>query len=120
MLRTVQLRNQTYVHTPLTFATPFVSFTAVMISMIFFYAVNSSITDDTLQSWSCQWGFASMSARPHFSTLCNESRTALYLSVILVPVELIVLTIAGYQSTLERKSISAPSPRKSGSPVPSA
>lgn len=61
-----------------------------------------------------------MSARPHFGTLCNESRTALYLSVILVPVELVVLTVAGYQSMLERKSIGARPFRKSGSPVPSS
>ncbi|KAI4869437.1 hypothetical protein F4820DRAFT_10031 [Hypoxylon rubiginosum] len=114
------LRNQKIVHTSLTFVAPFVSFTGVMISMIFFYAINASTTDDTLQSWSCQWGFANMSARPHFGTLCNESRTALYLSVILVPVELVVLTVAGYQSMLERKSIGARPFRKSGSPVPSS
>ncbi|KAI6090368.1 hypothetical protein F4821DRAFT_29620 [Hypoxylon rubiginosum] len=114
------LRNRAIVHTSLTFIAPFVSFTGVMISMIFFYAVNASTTEDTLQSWSCQWGFASMSAKPHFGTLCKESRTALYLSVILVPVELVVLTIAGYQSMLERKSVRPSAFHKSGSPVPSA
>ncbi|KAI0114829.1 hypothetical protein F4814DRAFT_294685 [Daldinia grandis] len=114
------LRNQTSVHTSLTFAAPFVGFTAVMIGMIFFYAVNTSATNDTLQSWSCQWGFASMGAKPHFSTLCNESRVALYLSVILVPVELIAFTVAGYQSILERKAIGFIPSHKTGSPVPSA
>ncbi|KAF3064859.1 hypothetical protein GL218_01703 [Daldinia childiae] len=114
------LRNQTTVHTSLTFAAPFVGFTAVMISMIFFYAVNTSATNDTLQSWSCQWGFASMGAKPHFGTLCNESRVALYLSVILIPVELIVFTVAGYQSILERKAIGFIPSHKTGSPVPSA
>ncbi|KAI0847877.1 hypothetical protein F5Y00DRAFT_106596 [Daldinia vernicosa] len=114
------LRNQTSVHTPLTFAAPFVGFTAVMIGMIFFYAVNTSATNDTLQSWSCQWGFASMGAKPHFGTLCNESRVALYLSVILVPVELIVFTIAGYQSILEKKALGFIPSHKTGSPVPSA
>ncbi|OTB00103.1 hypothetical protein M426DRAFT_324515 [Hypoxylon sp. CI-4A] len=114
------LRNRTSVHAPITFAAPFVGFTAVMISMIFFYAVNTSNTDDTLQSWSCHWKQASMTAKPHFGTLCNESRTALYLSVALVPVELIVFTVAGFQSILERNSARVmPSP-KSGSPVPSA
>ncbi|KAI1658229.1 hypothetical protein F4813DRAFT_58486 [Daldinia decipiens] len=114
------LRNQTSVHTSLTFAAPFVGFTAVMIGMVFFYAVNTSATNDTLQSWSCQWGFASMGAKPHFGTLCNESRVALYLSVILVPVELIVFTVAGYQSILERKAIGFIPSHKTGSPVPSA
>ncbi|KAI2631020.1 hypothetical protein GGR54DRAFT_181889 [Hypoxylon sp. NC1633] len=113
------LRNQTSIHTALSLSAPFVGFTAVMISMIFFYAVNSSTTVDTLQSWSCQWGYATMSSKPHFGSLCNQSQTALYLSVILVPVELIVLTVAGYLSILERKSIAMPSP-KSGSPVPSS
>ncbi|KAI1393404.1 uncharacterized protein F4822DRAFT_11697 [Hypoxylon trugodes] len=114
------LRNKNSAHSALSLATPFVGFTAVMISMIFFYAVNASSTDDTLQSWSCQWGFASMSAKPHFGTLCNESRTALYLSVILVPVELVVFTVAGYQSILERKLIGAMPSLKFGSPVPSS
>ncbi|KAI0834909.1 hypothetical protein F5Y06DRAFT_144743 [Hypoxylon sp. FL0890] len=114
------LRNRTAVHSSLSLVTPFVSFTAVMISMIFFYAVNTSTTDDTLQSWSCQWKIATMSTKPHFGTLCDESRTALYLSVILVPLELIVFTIAGYQSMLERKSVGVMSSRKSGSPTPSS
>ncbi|KAI1378198.1 hypothetical protein F4677DRAFT_385860 [Hypoxylon crocopeplum] len=114
------LRNRTSVHASVSLTAPFIGFTAVMISMIFFYAVNASISDDTLQSWTCQWGYASMSAKPHFGTLCNESQTALYLSVILVPVELIVLTVAGYQSILERKSVGAMPTRKSGSPVPSS
>ncbi|OTA61881.1 hypothetical protein K449DRAFT_382529 [Hypoxylon sp. EC38] len=114
------LRSRTAVHSSLSLTAPFVSFTAVMISMIFFYAVNTSTADDTLQSWSCQWKIATMSAKPHFGTLCDESRTALYLSVILVPVELIVFTIAGYQSILERKSIGVMPSRKSGSPTPSS
>ncbi|KAI1085870.1 hypothetical protein F5B20DRAFT_575370 [Whalleya microplaca] len=104
-------------HTPITFTTPFVGFTAVMISMIFFYAINTSITDDTLQSWSCQWGFANMKSKPHFGTLCKESQTALYLSVVLVPIELIIFTIASYQWALERKATSIMRPRKSSSPA---
>ncbi|KAI2623869.1 hypothetical protein GGS26DRAFT_212476 [Hypomontagnella submonticulosa] len=114
------LRNRTSVHTSLSFVAPFFGFTAVMIGMIFFYAVNASTTNDTLQSWSCQWGYASMDAKPHFGTLCKESQTALYLSVILVPIELIVLTVAGYQSILERKAVAFIPSHKSGSPVPSS
>ncbi|KAL7626330.1 hypothetical protein AAE478_003102 [Parahypoxylon ruwenzoriense] len=113
------LRNRTSLHTPLSLAAPFIGFIAAMISMIFFYAVNASNSNDTLQSWSCQWGFAGMSMKPHFRTLCDESRTALYLSVVLVPVELAVLTVAGYQMILERKSSSIFPFRKSGSPTPS-
>jgi hypothetical protein len=88
------LRIRSTIHTPLTLAAPSVGFAAVMIAMIFFYAVNASSTVDTIQSWSCQWGYASMTQNPHFGTLCGESKTALYLSVILVPVELAILTAA--------------------------
>ncbi|KAI5867959.1 hypothetical protein GGS23DRAFT_4824 [Durotheca rogersii] len=113
------LRNLTPVHTPLSLAAPFVGFVSVMISMIFFYAVNASTTHDTLQSWSCQWGFVGMALKPHFKTLCDESRTALYLSVILVPVQLAALTVAGYQAILERRSTSIAPSHKSRSPTPS-
>lgn len=113
------LRNRSTIHTPLTFATPSVSFIAVMIAMIFFYAINASTTADTLQSWSCQWEFVNLSAKPHFSTLCKESKTALYLSVILVPLELVIFTLAGYQLVLLRKVIGLSHTRKASSPSPS-
>lgn len=90
-----------------------------MIAMIFFYAVNASTTADTLQSWSCQWEFASLSEKPHFGTLCKESKTALYLSVILVPLELVIFSLAGYQLVLLRKIIGFSHTRKAGSPSPS-
>jgi hypothetical protein len=111
------LRNRSTIHTPLTLAVPFLGFVAVMVAMIFFYAVNASSTVDTIQSWSCQWGFASMAQKPHFGTLCRESKTALYLTVILVPVELAILTLAGYQQILLKKAISFSPVRKSSSPA---
>ncbi|KAK7935409.1 hypothetical protein PG985_000904 [Apiospora marii] len=110
------LRNGTALHTPLTFAAPFVGFVAVMISMIFFYAVNASTTVDTVQSWSCQWESVSMQMKPHFGVICKETKTALYLSVILIPVEAFVLSLAGYQMMLERKAAGAAQVRK-GSPA---
>ena len=110
-----QLRNGTALHTPLTFAAPFVGFVAVMISMIFFYAVNASTTVDTVQSWSCQWESVSMQMKPHFGAICKETKTALYLSIILIPVEAFVLSLAGYQMMLERKAAGAAHVRK-GSP----
>ncbi|KAK7953610.1 hypothetical protein PG996_014502 [Apiospora saccharicola] len=110
------LRNGTSLHTPLTFAAPFVGFVAVMISMIFFYAVNASTTVDTVQSWSCQWESVSMQMKPHFGAICKETKTALYLSIILIPVEAFVLSLAGYQMMLERKAAGAAHVRK-GSPA---
>ncbi|KAI5917961.1 hypothetical protein F4810DRAFT_694342 [Camillea tinctor] len=112
------LRGYTATHSALTFLAPFVGFVAVMISMVFFYAVNASITADTVQSWSCRWGYTSMDRRPYFGTLCKESQTALYLSVVLVPIELIILTVAGYQMTMERKASKLiPTIHKSSSPA---
>ncbi|KAK8031174.1 hypothetical protein PG990_000908 [Apiospora arundinis] len=110
------LRNGTALHTPLTFAAPFVGFVAVMIAMIFFYAVNASTTVDTVQSWSCQWESVSMQMKPHFGAVCKETKTALYLSIILIPVEAIILSLAGYQMMLERKAAGAAQSRK-GSPA---
>ncbi|KAK8034777.1 hypothetical protein PG993_009772 [Apiospora rasikravindrae] len=110
------LRSGTALHTPLTFAAPFVGFVAVMISMIFFYAVNASTTVDTVQSWSCQWESVSMQMKPHFGAICKETKTALYLSIILIPVEAFVLSLAGYQMILERKAASMAHVRK-GSPA---
>ncbi|KAI1495762.1 hypothetical protein F5X99DRAFT_414793 [Biscogniauxia marginata] len=112
------LRIRTLVHTSLTFVAPFFGFVAVMVNMIFFYAVNASISVDTVQSWSCRWSYTSMDRRPYFGTLCKESHTALYLSMVLVPVELIVFTIAGYQMAMEREaSRLVPTIRKSSSPA---
>jgi hypothetical protein len=99
------------------FLAPSLGFVAVLFAMIFFYAVNASTTVDTVQSWSCQWSDTSMTMKPYFGTLCRESKTALYLSVILVPVELAVFMLAGYQHILLRKAISFSVVRKSSSPA---
>lgn len=109
------------VHTPLSFAAPFLGFAAAMIAMVFFYAINASTTVDTLQSWSCQWESVGMTMKPHFGTLCRESKTALYLSIIMVPLEAVILSLAGYQFILERKGdVMAPRFGKQGSPALSA
>ncbi|KAI3337613.1 hypothetical protein HD806DRAFT_44589 [Xylariaceae sp. AK1471] len=111
------LQNRTLVHTSMTFIAPFIGFVAVLVAISLFYAVNASTTVDTLQSWSCQWGYANMSIQPYFGTLCRQSKTALYLSVVLVPVELITLTVAGVQMGLERKASGFEPSRKPHSPA---
>ncbi|KAH8668323.1 hypothetical protein BX600DRAFT_510428 [Xylariales sp. PMI_506] len=97
------LRSYARVHTSLTITAPLTGFAAAMIAMIFFYAINASTTVDTLQSWSCQWSGVGMTMKPYFGTLCRESKTALYLAIILVPVEAVTLSVASYQLILERK-----------------
>ncbi|KAI0393624.1 hypothetical protein F5Y17DRAFT_302524 [Xylariaceae sp. FL0594] len=99
------LRSKTLVHTSVTFIAPLAGFVAALVAITFFYAVNASTMADTLQSWSCRWApAASMRVQPYFGTVCRESRAALYLAVILVPLELVTLTAAGAQMTLERKA----------------
>ncbi|KAJ2983482.1 hypothetical protein NUW58_g6243 [Xylaria curta] len=113
----LQLQNYTLAHTSVTFIAPFVGFVAALIGIAFFYAVNASTTVDTLQSWSCQWGYTDMTLEPHFGTLCQQSEVALYLAVILVPVEAITLMVAGVQMALERKSRAFVPAQKPSSPA---
>ncbi|KAI0512790.1 hypothetical protein F5B22DRAFT_293509 [Xylaria bambusicola] len=111
------LHNQRVMHTSLTFIAPFVGFVAALIGISFYYGVNASSTVDTLQSWSCRWSSVNMRIEPYFGTLCRQSQTALYLSVILVPVELVILAAAGVQMSLERKASVFIPERKPSSPA---
>lgn len=112
-----QLQNQPLVHSAMAFLAPSAGFAAALISIAFFYAVNTSTTVDTLQSWSCQWSYTSMTVAPYFGTLCSQSEAALYLSIILVPVEFIALLVAGAQMGLERKAKAFIPPPKPSSPA---
>ncbi|KAI1820978.1 hypothetical protein F4861DRAFT_27289 [Xylaria intraflava] len=109
------LRNQAHMHTAVSFMAPFVSFVVALVAIAFSYAVNASTSVYTIQSWSCQWDYTKMRLQPHFGTLCKESEAALYLSVILVPVELIIFAIAAMQMRLEREAARLALSRKTGS-----
>ncbi len=56
-----------------------------------FYHVDASDTTWNLQSWSCQWKDVAMSTAPHWNTLCNESRAALYMTILLIPCHFLAL-----------------------------
>lgn len=99
------------------FAAPFVAFVAALVAMVFFYAVNGSTTTDSLLSWTCRWTAVPMSSRPHFATLCSESWAAVYLSVLLIPIEAGVLAAAGWQVKIERHATAYADARKQASPV---
>lgn len=122
--RVQSLRGQILIHNSLAVAAPTIGLLASMIAMSFFYSINASRTVDTLQSWSCRWSEVTMLTRPHFGTLCKQSKAGLYLSVLLIPVEAIILGAGAYQMILERNtsrtSRAAQERRKSGSPVPSS
>lgn len=97
-----QIRNNTPLHTPMMFVAPFVGFAAAMIAIIFFYAINSSTTVDTLLSWTCRWKAVSMASDPYFGTLCSSSWASVYLAVVLVPLEAAALCVAGWQLKTEK------------------
>ncbi|QBZ63875.1 hypothetical protein PoMZ_05566 [Pyricularia oryzae] len=96
------VRNRSMVHTSQSLAAPFVGLVAALIAMIFFYAVNASDIEDTLLSWTCRWKTLSMVQNPHFGTLCKESWAGLYLTILLIPVEVAVLAVAAYQAKLDK------------------
>ncbi|KAI2638270.1 hypothetical protein GGS21DRAFT_488981 [Xylaria nigripes] len=105
-------RNKPRAQTTMNIMAPFCGFVAVLVAVAFFYAVNASPRIDTLQSWSCQWAYVQMHRQPYFATLCGQSKTAVYLSVILVPVQLMALTVTFTQMDLERKAAGTVSSRK--------
>ncbi|KXH66929.1 hypothetical protein CSAL01_02300 [Colletotrichum salicis] len=122
--RVQSLRSRTLIHNSLAVTAPLVGLVASIIAVSFFYSINASITVDTLQSWSCRWSNVAMMTRPHFGTLCKQSKAGLYLSILLIPIEAIIVGMGGYQMMLER-NISKTNrvvleERKSGSPVPSS
>ncbi|KAK7403254.1 hypothetical protein QQX98_010988 [Neonectria punicea] len=113
------VRSRLGVHMALSLATPVIALIAAIIAMAFFYAVNTSTTADSFQSWTCRWKDVTMMTQPHFGTLCKQSKAGLGLSVFLVPLEVIILGLSGYQTTLQRQLDQASSgpERKTGTPT---
>ncbi|KAH7001874.1 hypothetical protein EDB80DRAFT_685066 [Ilyonectria destructans] len=117
--KTQVVRSHSRAHMALSFAAPAIAFIAAMIAMSFFYAVNASTTADSFQSWTCRWKDVGMMTQPHFGTLCKQSKAGLGLSVFLVPLQAIILGVAGYQASIQRQvDQAAHGPeRKTGSPA---
>jgi len=104
-------------HTSTTFVAPLIGVTAALIAIIFFYAVNASDDVDTFLSWTCRWSHVPMTQQPSWGTLCDQSRTALYLAILLIPVEAAALGLAGFQLKMEKYADSyATATRRKGSP----
>jgi hypothetical protein len=72
--------------------------------MSFFYAINTSTTTETLQSWSCRWSSVDMPNPPYFGTLCRESQTALYMMIAMIPLQLVLLGITTFEFIAEKKN----------------
>lgn len=97
------LRNNPLVYSNFSFAAPSICLIAALIGTSFFYGVNASNTVNSLKSWSCQWSDISMNVQPYWGQLCKESKAALYLMIMLIPVEVIVLSTAAFSSFAEKK-----------------
>ncbi|KUJ12793.1 uncharacterized protein LY89DRAFT_193282 [Mollisia scopiformis] len=85
------IANHTLLATPLSLLFPSISLVAALIATSFFYGVNTSSSTFSLQSWTCQWSDIDMDVKPHWGTLCKESKVALYLSVMMIPLQVLVL-----------------------------
>ncbi|KAG0652060.1 hypothetical protein D0Z07_1461 [Hyphodiscus hymeniophilus] len=90
------IRNNPFTHSTISFAAPTICLIAALIGTSFFYGVNASNTVNSLKSWSCQWSDISMNVQPHWGQLCKESKTALYLTVMCIPVEVLVLATTAW------------------------
>ncbi|KFA63475.1 hypothetical protein S40285_00359 [Stachybotrys chlorohalonatus IBT 40285] len=117
--KTSSLRHRAAVHVSVNLAAPLLGFIVALISMAFYYGVNTSTTSDTFQSWTCRWSSVPMQAEPHFDTLCHQSQVSTGLNVMLVPLEAIILGLAGYQLVLEKRISSMTSSRGQKATSPS-
>jgi len=100
--KTPAIRNKPLAHQSVAFIAPIINLIAGLIGISFFYGVNASDTTYSLHSWTCQWSSVSMDVKPHWGTLCSESKVALYLMIVVIPVQLLVLGTAAF-STLSQK-----------------
>jgi hypothetical protein len=113
-----QLRSKTVAHTSTTFIAPLIGLIAALIAIIFFYAVNASEEVDTFLSWTCRWQDVPMTQQPNWGTLCQQSRTALYLAILVIPVEAAALGLAGFQLKAEKYADSYANATRKGDASP--
>jgi len=88
------IRAQHLVHSTSSILTPTITLILAIVSIAFFYSINASTTTESIQSWSCRWENIDMPVEPHFGTLCKESKTGLYMSIIMIPLQVVVLGLA--------------------------
>jgi len=102
--RVPAIQSKPFIHNSISFLTPTISLIAGLIATSFFYGVNASNTNFSLHSWSCQWSGVDMTVQPHWDILCNESKVALYLTVMLIPLQVIVLGTVAFGVFAEKKT----------------
>jgi len=104
-------------HHSAAFLTPAICLIAGLVGASFFYGVNASNTVYSLQAWTCQWSSVNMTVKPHWNTLCKESKVALYLMVMIIPLEVLVLSSTLSEAIVEKKNVVARDRKGSGSPA---
>jgi len=102
--RVPSIRSKPFIHSSISFLAPTISLIAGLIATSFFYGVNASNTNFSLQSWSCQWMDVDMTVQPHWDMLCNESKVALYLTVMIIPLQVLVLGTVAWGVFAEKKT----------------
>jgi len=105
--KTQSIRNNILLHSIAAFGAPTLCLIAGLIGTSFYYGVNTSSTQYSLQAWSCRWSPIDMDTKPHWSTLCKESKTGLYLSVMIIPLEILILGTAVFGARFEKKNLVA-------------
>jgi len=115
--KTPAIRNKPLAHQGMTFVAPTISFIAGIIGTSFFYGVNGSSTTYTMHSWTCQWSDVSMDVKPHWGTLCKESKAALYLMVMIIPLEALIFGVAAFSVLTQKKQQQEFVPERKGSPA---
>lgn len=98
-----QIKKISLILTSIAYLAPTVSLIASLIAISFFYGINASATTSSLQSWSCQWSSIDMNVQPHWSSLCKESKVALYLTVMMIPLQVFVLGTAAWGALAAKK-----------------
>jgi len=107
-------RNAPFIHSSVGFVGPAICLIAGLVATSFFYGVNASSTTYTLHSWSCQWSSVTMDVKPHWDVLCRETSAAIYLMVMMIPLEVLVLgsvaysSFAGQRQSFERERKGSP------------
>jgi len=102
--RVPAIRSKPFIHNSISFLTPTISLIAGLIATSFFYGVNASTTNFSLHSWSCQWMDVDMTVQPHWDMLCKESKVALYLTVMIIPLQVLVLGTVAFGLFAEKKT----------------
>jgi hypothetical protein len=110
----LQLQSKALLHSILSILSPITSLIAALVAVSFFYSINTSDTVETVLSWTCRWSDVTMTQQPHFGILCKESKAALYMTVAMIPLQVIILALAGW-TYINEKSTAAVA--RKGSPA---